>query len=135
MGGALLCFWVDGGRKSMVHRKPPISLQAMAALTIAFFALALALLGVYSPWGALRFPVERKFFGFQAVAAYGGTCVLPIVLGFGAAMLGGRAFKTIERSSGQLVGDGPAFFSLMISLFAAIIGLCTTFVTLIWPSL
>lgn len=119
----------------MLHRKLPISVQATAALIIAFVALALAILGVYSPWGALRFPVERKFFGFQALVVYGGTCVLPIILGLGAAMLGGRAFKTIERSSGQLVGDGPAFFSLMISLFAAIIGLCTTFVTLIWPSL
>jgi hypothetical protein len=48
-------------------------------------------------------------------------------------LLGGHSFRSIERSQGQYAGDGPAFFSLMIGLFAMIIGACTTFAALIWP--
>jgi hypothetical protein len=120
---------------SMPHRKLPASREAAAALAIAITALALAVFGVYSPWGALRFPVSQQLSGFAAVVGYGGTCVLPVFLGIGAALLGGHSFRTIERSHGKLGGDGFAFFSLMIGLFAVVIGVCSTFATLIWPNI
>jgi hypothetical protein len=120
---------------SMPHRKLPASREASAALVIALAALALALLGVYSPWGALRFPVSQQLTGFSAVLGYGGTFVLPIVLGIGAALLGGHSFRTIEQSQGKLGGDGFAFFSLMVGMFAVVIGACSTFAALIWPNI
>ncbi|MCE9530481.1 MAG: hypothetical protein K8T89_05030 [Planctomycetes bacterium] len=115
--------------------KRPVSPEAAAALALAIFAVGLAILGVYSPWGALRFPVEMKLHGTNAVLAYGGTCVLPIFLGLGAAGLAGLSYRSMERSQGKLGGEGPAFFSLLTSLFAVVIGACTTFATLIWPNI
>jgi hypothetical protein len=120
---------------SMPHPKLPASREAVAALTTAVVALALAMLGVYSPWGALRFPISMKLSGGAALFGYGGTCVLPILLGIGAALLGGRAFRSIERAQGTLGGDGFAFFSLMIGLFSVIMGVCSTFAALIWPNI
>ena len=119
----------------MPQIKRPISLEAVTALTVSFVAVSLAILGIYSPWGALRFPVSQKLTGYPAIFGYGGTCVLPIVLGLAAALLGGRSYRGIERAQGKIAGDGQAFFSIMIGLFAVIIGACTTFAALIWPSL
>ena len=119
----------------MRPQRIPVSIQAATALGLAVFAVALAIFGMYSPWGALQFPVARKFTGWLAVMAYGGTCVLPIILGGIAMLLGGHSYKSIEQFEGRLGGDGQAFFSLMIGMFAAIIGVCTTFATLVWPSI
>ena len=119
----------------MPQLKRPISIEAITALTISVAALTLATLGVYSPWGALRFPVSQKLTGFPAILGHGGTCVAPIALGLAAALLGGRSYRGIERAQGKIAGDGQAFFSIMIGLFAVIIGGCTTFAALIWPNL
>ena len=67
--------------------------------------------------------------------AVAGDPGLPIFLGVLAALLGGYAFRKIERSEVNLSGDGFAFFSIMIGMFAALIGICTTFARLIWPIL
>jgi len=120
---------------SMPYRKLPASREAAAALALAVCALGLAILGVYSPWGTLRFPVAQQLTGLPAALGYGGTCILPIVLGIGAALLGGHSFRTIEQSQGKLGGDGFAFFSLMIGMFAVVMGACSTFAALIWPNI
>jgi hypothetical protein len=120
---------------TMPHRHLPAAPDAATALVIAVASLGLAIFGVYNPWGALDFPLSQRLSGFAAVLGYGGTCILPIVLGTGGALLGGRSFRTIEQSQGKLGGDGFAFFSLMIGLFAAVIGACSTFAALIWPNL
>jgi hypothetical protein len=119
----------------MNQPKKPTSKEAVAALALAILALALAVLGVYSPWGALRYPVALKLHGTNAVLAYGGTCVLPILMGLGAAALGGHAYRGIDLSEGKVAGDGQAFFSLMIGLFAVTVGASTTFAALVWPYL
>ena len=110
-------------------------MEAAAALGVSIAAAGLAVLGVFSPWGALRFPVDHERDGFKPVLGYAVTFVLPMILGIAAALLGGHAFRKIERSEIKLSGDGFAFFSIMIGLFATIIGACTTFARLIWPNL
>jgi hypothetical protein len=117
----------------MPVRKQPVAIEGVVALVLALLAVGLAILGVYSPWGALRFPVSMKLTGTDAILAYGGTCVLPILLGAAASMLGEYTFRTLEQSPKKRAGAGPAFFALMIGFFAATIGGCTTFATLIWP--
>jgi hypothetical protein len=117
------------------YRRRPVCKEAVAALAIAVIALGLAILGVYNPQGTLRFTMRERLKGIEAVLLYGSTFILPIVLGIIAALLGGHSFRTIERSTVKLSGDGFAFFSMMIGLFATIIGVCTTFVGLIWPNL
>ncbi len=117
------------------YRKRPLCVEAAAALALSIVAVGLAILGVYSPWGALRFPVNHERDGFNPVLGYAATFILPIVLGVAAALLGGYAFRKIERSEVKLSGDGFAFFSIMTGLFAAIIGACTTFAGMIWPNL
>ncbi len=112
-----------------------ICLTAVAGIVFAIIALALAVFGVYSPWGALRFPVEQRLTGAWAVVGYGGTFVLPIFLGLVGAVLGGRSIAVTEQSNGKLHGEGLAVFSIMIGLFATIIGSVCTFAGLIWPHL
>ena len=118
----------------MIARKP-ICFESVLALALAILALLLAIFGVYSPWGALRFPMAMKLHGLNAVLAYGGTCLFPIVLGMASCLIGARSYGTIDRSQGQLGGEGQAFFSLMTGFFAVIVGFCTTCATLIWPLL
>src|SRR4051812_16190185 len=113
----------------MRSKRQPVSIIGLTALSIALLAVGLAIFGVYSPWGALRFPVSMKLTGAAAVLAYGGTCILPIVLGAIASMMGEYTFRTIDQSPRRRTGAGPAFFALMIGFFAAIIGACTTFAT------
>jgi hypothetical protein len=113
------------------YRKRPVCREAAAALVLAIIALGLAILGVYNPTGVLRFPIREPLKGTDAILLYGGTFILPIVLGVIAALLGGHSFQTIESAQVKLSGDGFAFFSMMIGLFAAIIGVCTTFAGLI----
>lgn len=115
--------------------KKPVSKEAAAALALSAVALLLATLGVFIPRGGLSYPVSLKLTGTGAFLVYGVTFVLPIFLGLGAAVLGGRAYRAIERQQGQLGGDGLAFFGLMIGFFAAAIGATTTFAGLIWPRL
>ncbi len=115
--------------------KKPVSIEAIAALLIALLAVGLGTFGVFNPWGTLSFPMPPKLSGQNALLCYGGTCLLPILLGILAALLGGHAYRKIEHANGAIGGDGQAFFSLMIGLFAVIIGACTSFVTLIWPIL
>jgi len=117
----------------MPPRTQPVSGEAVLGLSLAIVAIGLAILGVYNPWDALRFPTEQKLSGITAILAYGTTCVLPIGLGVAGAGFGGLAFRAIERSKGKLGGDGAAFFSLMVGLFAAVIGSCTTFAAIVWP--
>ena len=119
----------------MAAPKKPVSPEAFVGLLLSLAAVALALFGVFSPWGALRFPLTPKLSGTDAVLAYGATCVLPIPLGLGAGWLGGQAYRRIEISQGAVGGDGLAFFSIMIGLFAVIIGAVTTFAALVWPRL
>jgi len=108
----------------------PASVEAVTALGLSILAVALAIIGVYNPWNSLRFPVERGQVGWLAAAAF---CLLPIALGVTAALLGGHSVRSLERSHGKIIGDGPAFFSLMIGLFAVTIGICTTFASIVWP--
>lgn len=115
-------------------KKPP-SREAAASLILASVALVLATLGVFVPAGGLRYPVVSTPPARGALFAYGATFVLPIILGLGAAVLGGRAYRAIERTGGQLGGDGMAFFGLMIGFFAAAVGATTTFAALVWPNL
>jgi hypothetical protein len=119
----------------MPQTKKPISVQAVAALAVAFLALTLATVGAFDPWRFLHFPVNpsESHARFEVVAAI--FYVTPIVLGIFAALFGGHSLKTIEQAQGQLTGDGPAFFAQMSGLFAAVIGACTTFVALVWPKL
>jgi hypothetical protein len=117
------------------YRRRPVCREATFALTIAVIALGLAMLGVYNPQGTLRFPLKERLKGVEAFLLYGGIFILPIGLGISAGLVGGHSFRTIERSTVKLSGDGFAFFSIMIGLFATIIGVCTTFAGLIWPML
>jgi hypothetical protein len=126
---------MNGSTETRDYRKRPLCIEAAAALVLSIVAVGLAILGVYSPWGALRFPVNHERDGFNPLVGYALTFVLPMVLGVAAALLGGYAFRKIERSEVKLSGDGFAFFSIMIGLFAAVIGACITFARLVWPVL
>jgi len=110
--------------------KKPVSAEAVTALAIALVAVLLAIVGVYNPWNTLRFPVEQGNVRWLPAI---GFSLLPIALGAFAALLGGHSVRSLDRSHGKVIGDGPAFFSLMIGLFAVTIGACTTFAGLIWP--
>ena len=73
--------------------------------------------------------------GSRATLVYGGTFVLPIALGIGAAMMCGRAVVVTDRSDGRVGGVGPGVFAILIGLFTAVLGAVTTFVALIYPRL
>ena len=118
------------------HRRHPeaqVCPTALTALILSVIALTLAVLGGSNSWGGLRFPAEQKLVGIWAVVIYGGTFVLPIILGLGAALLGGHSMLVTEGSNGKLYGEGYAVFSMFFGLFAMIIGAVCTFAALIWP--
>lgn len=120
--------------ESRDYPRRPLCITAATALSIAVVALSLAILGIYNPWVPLRFPFDpakAEGSGFVRAVCF----IAPIGLGIVAALVGGYAFRVIERARTPMRGDGFAFFSIMIGLFAAIIGVCTTFVVLVWPVL
>jgi hypothetical protein len=119
----------------MPTQSKPTSLLAGAALALAAIALALAVVGAFDPWGLLHFQASSVSPHPDAALIGGVFYVAPIVLGVAAALLGGRALKRIEWSQGKIGGDGLAFFAQMSGLFAAVIGACTTFAGMIWPTL
>ena len=59
--------------------------------------------------------------------------VLPFVLGLSAALMGGSALTSIERSSGTRSGNFQAVFAIMIGGFAAVIAGCMIFSVYVWP--
>jgi hypothetical protein len=118
-----------------LHPHSQLCPSAVAGIVSAVLALGLAIFGVYSPWGALRFPVEQKLTGGLALLGYGGTFVVPIVLGLLGTLLGSHAVRVTAHSEGKLHGEGLGVFSIMIGVFAAIIGGVCTFAALIWPNL
>lgn len=126
---------MNASTESRDYRKRPLCAEATAALGLAVAALALSFVGVYNPWGALRFRAETTPPSYRPLLGYVATFMLPMILGVAAALLGGYSFRKIERSVPKPSGDGFAFFSIMIGLFAALVGTCTTFVHFVWPIL
>jgi hypothetical protein len=114
-------------------RRPP-TLFSLAALGLALAAAGLAVLGL-TPWaGAIKFP-RPTLEGSRAALVYGGTFVLPIVLGVVAALMGGRAVLVADRANGRVGGAGPGVFAILIGLGAAVLGGVSTFVALVYPRL
>ncbi|MBP3954657.1 hypothetical protein J8F10_05090 [Gemmata sp. G18] len=61
--------------------------------------------------------------------------VLPFVLGFGAALMGGAAMRAVERSGGKFVGNTLAVFSMLIGGLAAVVAGCMMISLYLWPRL
>jgi hypothetical protein len=75
-------------------------------------------------WTA-RSPAAR--YGLQFVAF-----VLPLVLGVGAAWMGGNALTTIEGAGRKYVGNFHAVFALLIGGLAAVISGCMLAALFLW---
>jgi hypothetical protein len=60
--------------------------------------------------------------------------VLPLILGVGAALLGGEAMKAIEASNGIRGGYRFAVFAIMIGGLAAVVAGCMTIAVFLWPA-
>jgi hypothetical protein len=114
-------------------RRPP-TLFSLGALGLALVAAGLGVLALTPYAGALKFP-RPTLEGSRATLVYGGTFILPIVLGILAALMGGRAVLVADRANGRIGGPGPGVFAILIGLAAAVLGGVTTFVALIYPRL
>jgi hypothetical protein len=123
--------------KSIVEQKKDLRQVCPVAVTgfgISVIAVVLAFVGTFgpAPFGAVRIPVVQLS-GFQAILVYGGTFLLPLLLGVAGAYTGSYAFTTIERSEGRLKGHSGAVFAVLLGLFSVVLAGSATYAVLIAP--
>ena len=125
-------------------RKNPVHPLAVVAFVVSLLAGVLALYGSLmaenhihgSPLNVARqrqgLPETRDShvtrYTLETVAF-----VLPMLLGVGAALLGGEAMKAVEKANGRYTGSLPAVFAIMIGGLAAVVAGCMTFAVYVWP--
>ncbi len=133
---------------AIATKKAPVHPTAVAALAVSLLAIVLAF------YGSLA--AEKHVAGSPLNEARGGAglgltqkntarytvrivaFVLPIVLGIGGAVAGGRGMRLIEKADGRYRGDAAAVFAIFIGGFAAVIAGCMSLAVFGWrhvPSL
>jgi hypothetical protein len=125
--------------------RPPLHRLALAAFTVAVVAGVLALYGSLfaekhlagSPLNVARnepgLPQTQESKGNRYALQFV-AFVLPLLLGVGAALLGGEAMKAIEASNGSRGGNRYAVFAIMIGGLAAVVAGCMCFAVYLWKS-
>ncbi|QDU21047.1 hypothetical protein [Urbifossiella limnaea] len=118
--------------------------QAVAALGLALLAIGFSLYGALlaedhlagSPLNAARNTAGAEFTHASegartalAVVAY----ALPFVLGVVAAVLGGRAVRTLDNHPARRIGHLYAVFAVMVGSLAAVVSACMAFGVFGWP--
>lgn len=112
------------------HEKPlPQNRTTTVGFTLAVIAFVLANYGaLLAPWHAraddLLVPAA-----VIPIVAYDA----PLLLGVMAVCLGTFGLRAIERAHGQLGGDMPGVFAVMIGGLSAVVGAVQLFAFSIWP--
>ena len=125
-------------------RRAPVHPMAVAAIVTSGLAGVLALYGSLvaekhlagSPLNVARNDpglVETQTSRVTRYTIEVVAFVLPMVLGVGAALLGGEAMKAVEKAGGRYSGSLPAVFAIMIGGLAAVVAGCMTVAVFVWP--
>lgn len=135
---------IGGNGVAPKAKRAPVHPLAVAAFAVAVVAGVLALYGSFmaekhiagSPLNTARNNPGLEDTRMSKITRYSVEIVafvLPMILGIGAALLGGEAMKAIEKGSGAHTGSLSAVFAILIGGLAAVVAGCMTAAVFIWP--